>query len=93
MNTQDLAAALAARTGLTRTVAEDTVSTLLDLIATEVTDGNKVTLPRFGVFEARHRAARAGRDPRTGEPITVAARRVPVFRPSSAFRERVDGRP
>ncbi len=92
MNTQELAAALATRTGLTRTAAEDAVSTLLDLIANEVTDGEKVTLPRFGVLEARHRAARAGRDPRTGAPLTVAERRVPVFRPSNAFRERVDGR-
>ncbi len=92
MNTQELAAALAARTGLTRTAAEEAVSTLLDLIATEVTDGEKVTLPRFGVFEARHRAARAGRDPRTGTPLTVAERRVPVFRPSNAFRDLVDGR-
>ncbi|MFT3969886.1 MAG: HU family DNA-binding protein [Micropruina sp.] len=92
MNTQELVAAVAARTGLNRTAAENAVDAVLELIATEVSDGEKVTLPRFGVFEVRHRAARPGRNPRTGAPITVAERRVPVFRPSSTFRERVNER-
>lgn len=51
MNTQELTAAVAARTGLTRTAAENAVDAVLELIATEVSDGEKVTLPRFGVFE------------------------------------------
>ncbi|MFT4295080.1 MAG: HU family DNA-binding protein [Micropruina sp.] len=90
MNTKELAAAVAARTGLNLSAAHDSVAAVLDLIAAEVADGEPVNLAGFGVFEARRRSARTGRDPRSGEPIAIAERRTPGFRAAAAFRQRVN---
>ena len=49
-----------------------------------------IELRRFGTFKVRHRKAHTGRNPRTGEPVDVPARDVPVFQPSRHLRSRVD---
>ncbi len=53
--------------------------------------GDKVQLVGFGTFEKRHREARAGRNPKTGEPIQIAATDVPVFVAGKLFRDAVGG--
>lgn len=64
----------------------------LDTIADAVADGKKVTFLGFGSFEPRARAARAGRNPKTGEPLEIKASISPGFSASKSFKDKVNGR-
>lgn len=86
MKNAELARSVAERTGLTQAQAEQAVTAVFQEIAEEVARGAQVSLAGFGTFEARTRAARTGRNPRTGEPLEIAASRAPGFRPYGAFR-------
>lgn len=90
MNKTQLVDALAARIGDRRTAAT-AVDGLLDTIVETVGSGDSVSITGFGVFEARARAARVARNPRTGETVEVAATTVPAFRPGTGFRAAVGG--
>ena len=90
MNKSQLIDALAARLGDRRTAAS-AVDGLLSTIVETVQSGESVSLTGFGVFEARARAARVGRNPRTGQTVAVPAATVPAFRPGTAFRTAVGG--
>ena len=90
MNKTQLIDALAARIGDRRTAA-NAVDGLLSTIVETVQAGESVSLTGFGVFEARARAARVGRNPRTGETVAVPAATVPAFRPGTGFRSAVGG--
>jgi DNA-binding protein HU-beta len=57
-----------------------------------VAAGDRVTLPGFGTFEPRSRAARSGRNPQTGEVMQIAASKAPAFKPATAFKQAVAGR-
>jgi integration host factor subunit beta len=69
---------------------ERIVGTVLDEIAEALAQGNRVELRGFGAFSVRHRKARKGRNPRTGEAVEVAAKSVPFFRPGKELRARVN---
>ncbi|MCE3555758.1 HU family DNA-binding protein [Pseudonocardia sp. RS11V-5] len=90
MNKTQLVDALAARLGDRRTAAS-AVDGVLDIIVDTVGSGGSVTLTGFGVFEARARAARVARNPRTGETVPVPPTTVPAFRPGTAFKTTVAG--
>jgi DNA-binding protein HU-beta len=90
MNKTQLVDALAARLGDRRNAAT-AVDGLLETIVETVGSGDSVSLPGFGVFTARARAARLARNPRTGETVDVPATTVPAFRPGLAFRSAVSG--
>jgi DNA-binding protein HU-beta len=90
MNKTQLIDALAARIGDRRT-AVNAVDGLLSTIVETVQAGDSVSLTGFGVFEPRARAARVGRNPRTGETVAVPAATVPAFRPGTGFRAAVGG--
>ena len=90
MNKTQLVDVLAERLGDRRTAAT-AVDGLLETIVDTVRLGDSVTLTGFGVFEGRARAARLGRNPRTGETIDVPATTVPAFRPGVGFRTAVGG--
>ena len=90
MNKSQLVDALADRLGDRRTAA-NAVDSLLKIIVDTVQSGEPVSLAGFGVFETRARAARTGRNPRTGESVDVAAATVPAFRPGTGFRNAVAG--
>ena len=90
MNKSQLIDALAARLGDRRTAAS-AVDGLLSTIVETVTSGESVSLTGFGVFEARARAARVGRNPRTGQTVAVPAATVPAFRPGTGFKTAVGG--
>jgi DNA-binding protein HU-beta len=90
MNKSQLIDALAARIGDRRTAAS-AVDGLLSTIVETVKSGESVSLTGFGVFESRSRAARIGRNPRTGETVAVPAATVPAFRPGTGFRSAVGG--
>jgi DNA-binding protein HU-beta len=90
MNKSQLIDALAARLGDRRTAAS-AVDGLLSTIVETVQSGESVSLTGFGVFEARSRAARVGRNPRTGQTVAVPAATVPAFRAGTAFKTAVGG--
>lgn len=89
MNKSELAGRLAGRAGMSRSAAKDAVDGVFDLIAEALADGEDVRIPGFGTFATRERPARIARNPRTGEPISVAASTVPVFRPGATLRKAV----
>jgi len=68
------------------------IDAFLDAVKEALASGNGIELRGFGTFKVRHRRKRMGRNPKTGEPVEVPARNVPVFQPSSLLRERVDRR-
>ena len=87
MNKEELVTALAAKTGLTKRSAEEVVNALTETIMDIVRDGDKVTIAGFGTFLLAERAARLGRNPKTGEEIRIPPRKVPRFLPGKTFRE------
>ena len=66
------------------------IDAFLDAVPDALARGDRIELRGFGTFKVRHRKARTGRNPRTGEPVEVPPRDVPVFNPSRHLRNRVD---
>lgn len=82
---------VAAQTGLTKTQAEGAIKAYESAIIRTLSGGGEVRLGGFGSFKTSQRAARTGRNPRTGGTVEVAARTVPRFAASSAFKSSVGG--
>lgn len=74
---------------------ERIVSTIFDEISAALARGDRVELRGFGAFSVKHRPARIGRNPRTGEPVAVASKSVPFFKTGKELRDRLnrDGAP
>ena len=89
MNKQDLVASVANDTGLTKVQAEEALNSLTGNITTALTRGEKVTLVGFGTFSTAHRAARMGRNPQTGTPISISATTVPKFKAGKDLKSAV----
>ncbi len=85
MNKADLVEALESRLG-GKKVAADAVEAVFDVIIREVAQGGKVGITGFGTFERADRAARTGRNPRTGTSVRIESTAVPKFRPGTAFK-------
>ena len=77
MNKSELVAAIAAKTKQPVNTTEDTVNTLLEVVAAAVMKGDKIQLKTFGTFELVERAARTSRNPQTGAAIQVPAKKTP----------------
>lgn len=77
---------LAHRSGLDRSQAARTLDAGLDLIAETLAQGGDITIPGFGKFHVADRSARKGVNPRTGQPIQIAAARVPKFTAGSGLK-------
>ncbi|MGY9054049.1 MAG: integration host factor subunit beta [Alphaproteobacteria bacterium] len=69
---------------------ERIVATVFDEITGALVDGNRVELRGFGAFSVRHRDARQGRNPRTGEGVDVVSKHVPFFKCGKELRERLN---
>lgn len=69
---------------------ERLVATFFDEIAAQLARDGRVELRGFGTFSTRGRDARTGRNPRTGEPVSVDAKRVPYFKPGKEMRARLN---
>ncbi|HIG73963.1 MAG TPA: integration host factor subunit beta [Bacteroidetes bacterium] len=80
---------IAEATGLTKIETEAVVDGFMHTVIEAVVDGEGVELRGFGSFRAQERAARTARNPRTNEPVPVAARTLPVFKPAAEFKRRV----
>jgi DNA-binding protein HU-beta len=85
----DLVDALAAEANLPRRQATEVVDFVLDAIAGALQGGERVALTPFGSFVVRSRSAREGRNPKTGEKITIPARDVPAFVPGKTLKDAV----
>ena len=81
---------IADATGLTKLETEAVVDGFMHTVIEAVIEGEGVELRGFGSFRAQHRAARTARNPRTNEPVPVAARTLPVFRPAAEFKRLVE---
>ena len=77
--------------GLNKRESKDMVDAFFDLIAQSLIAGEDVKLSGFGNFQIRTKAARPGRNPRTGEAIPIEARRVVTFHASSKLKEQIQG--
>ena len=88
----DLANALKNRFGLTSVDSYKMVDIIFDEIEQSLTNGEDVKISGFGTFKILSKSARIGRNPRTGIPAVISARRVPSFRPSVEFRKTVSGK-
>jgi integration host factor subunit beta len=73
--------------GLYQRDAETAVDAVLDAITEALANGNRVEIRGFGAFSAKERRSRVGRNPRTGQRVPVAAKRVPMFKASKEIRE------
>ena len=89
MRKPELAAAITEKADLSKEKAAEVVTAFTDQIAKSLSEGESVTLIGFGTFEVRDRAERQGKNPQTGEPITIAAAKVPAFKPGKALKESV----
>ena len=93
MNKQDVVEAVAKRLGVTRARAAEIADLLFSqsgIIASELKRGGKVAISGFGTFELRRRAARQGRNPRTGKVLAIKASIVPAFRAAKALRKNLN---
>jgi DNA-binding protein HU-beta len=91
VNRADLIDAIRDRLGADKKTAETAVDAVLDTIQRAVAAGERVAITGFGVFEKVDRAARTGRNPRTGETVKVKKTSVPKFRPGTQFKGVVSG--
>jgi DNA-binding protein HU-beta len=89
MNKGELVDAVAAKANVTKKQADQIISAFLEVVTEAVANGEKVTLVGFGSFERRERSEREGRNPKTNEPMTIPATKVPGFSPGKLFKEKV----
>ena len=90
MTRAELVATVAERAGLDRKKADKAVISVFDSIKQALVEGDKVQIIGFGTFENRERSARKGRNPRTGEEISIAASKLPSFKAGKALKEAVN---
>ncbi len=89
MNKSDLIDAMRDAMGITRADAERAVEAFINTVTDSLKKGDQVAIAGLGIFEAKMRAARTGRNPRTGEAIEIKAMRVPKFRAAKALKDAV----
>ena len=90
MKKSDLVDAISGKAGVPKAQVQQMVDDVFDLIADGLAKGEKIDLRGFGTFSVRDSAARTGRNPQTGEPIAIPARRVPGFKPGKELKEKVN---
>jgi DNA-binding protein HU-beta len=90
MNKADLIDAVAEAADLPKAAATRAVDAMVDGITAALKKGEQVSVVGFGTFSVRDRAARTGRNPKTGESIEIAASRVPGFKPGKALKDAVN---
>jgi DNA-binding protein HU-beta len=91
MNRKELVDTVAREADLSVAQADAALTAVLDGIVGAVASGDKVVVQGFGTFERRHRAARSGRNPQTGESMEIAASEAPAFKPAAGFKQAVSG--
>jgi DNA-binding protein HU-beta len=87
MNKQDLIDAVADKTGATKVAAASHINSLIDVITDSLSKGDEVQIMGFGTFSVSDRAARTGRNPKTGETLQIAASKAPKFTPGANLKK------
>ena len=90
MNKTELIAAVAEKAELSKKDAEKAVKAFTEVVADEMVKGEKVQIVGFGTFEVSERAAREGRNPKSGQPMTIAASKSPKFKAGKALKDMVN---
>ncbi|WP_323767284.1 integration host factor subunit alpha [Marinovum sp.] len=85
----DLSEAVFREVGLSRNESAELVERVLSLMSDALVDGEQVKISSFGTFSVRDKAARVGRNPKTGQEVPIEPRRVLTFRPSHLMKDRV----
>lgn len=91
MKKQELVAAISQEAEISKKDADRALTAAINAITKALADGDKIQLVGFGTFEVRERAARTGKNPRTGEMIDIAASKVPAFKAGRALKDAVNG--
>ena len=90
MNKTELIAKMAEKAELSKKDAENALNAFIDSVKETVAGGDNVQLIGFGTFDVHTRAARNGRNPRTGEIVKIPAAKSPVFKAGKAFKDAVN---
>ncbi|MBR7044182.1 MAG: HU family DNA-binding protein [Lachnospiraceae bacterium] len=90
MNKNELINAVADKSGLTKKETEKVLKAFTETVTEELKKGGKVQMVGFGTFEVSERAARDGRNPRTGEPMSIEASRSPKFKAGKALKDAIN---
>jgi|TARA_B100001063_G_scaffold247088_2_gene290112 DNA-binding protein HU-beta len=90
VNKSELIDAIAASADIPKAAAGRALDATVDAITNALKEGDQVVLVGFGTFAVKERAARTGRNPQTGEPIQIAAAKVPGFKPGKALKDAVN---
>ena len=93
MNKAEMADRLAARTGLGKSAAKEAVDGVFAVIGDALANGEQVRVPGFGTFGTRSRPARTGRNPRTGEAVSISASTSPTFKAGKTLKDAVNADP
>ncbi len=89
MNKSELVDAVSVGADLSKAAADRAVNIFMKAVAEALAAGQEVVLPGFGKFEVRERAARSGRNPKTGEVMEIAASKTVAFKPAKAVKDAV----
>ena len=89
MTKADLVEIVAERTGFTKTDVHVICDTLLEVIREVMSGGVNIEIRRFGTFKLKIRKPRMARNPRTGSPVPIGTRVIPVFKPSNDFKDSI----
>lgn len=87
MNKSEMIQHIATTAGLTKAQAEAALQAVETGVIDTLANGGEVALKGFGIFSVKENAARTGRNPKTGEPIEIAAKKSPVFKAGKAFKD------
>ena len=90
MNKSELIDAIAASADITKAVAGRALDAVIESVTGALKAGDSVVLVGFGTFAVKERAARTGRNPQTGKPISIAAAKIPGFKAGKALKEAVN---
>ena len=91
MNRKELIEALASKTDSTKADADRNIAAIIDIVTATLKKGDSISLVGFGSFEVRKRAARTGRNPKTGAELKIKASKVPAFKAGATLKAAVNG--
>ncbi len=90
MNRSELVEAMANKTGMSKAASDEAVKAFIEVVSEELQNGGKVQLVGFGTFETSKRAARTGRNPKTGAETKIPACTAPKFKAGKALKDQVN---
>lgn len=93
MNKSELVAKVATANGLSKKQAEEMIDSIGAVVTDALLAGDEVTLPGIGKLSVVQRAARTGRNPKTGEEVKIAAKRAPKFSAAKALKDALNAKP